>query len=192
MMSMQHVAASIFTSFLAEILIFQFPHSALWTVQGSEYWQWDELKYNDLSVYPKPLSKLLTGVPSGLDAALTWTNGKIFVFKGDDYWRVNNRLSVDKGYPLSKKQRWMRCQGLTIRGQQALRGLQQGSSFHSSGINSCVTSTLVINCEASVGNLFLFDWMCGYDCIQASPSLQSRLIFVRLISSAVFVTARIM
>ncbi|XP_003973182.2 matrix metalloproteinase-19 [Takifugu rubripes] len=78
-------------------------------IKGSEHWQWDELKYTDLSVYPKPLSALFTGAPSSVDAAFTWTNGKIFFFKGDDYWRVNALLSVDRGYPLSKKERWMRC-----------------------------------------------------------------------------------
>ncbi|XP_028262646.1 matrix metalloproteinase-19 [Parambassis ranga] len=78
-------------------------------IKGSEYWQWDELKYNDFSFYPKPLSMLFTGVPSSPDAAFTWTNGKIFFFKGDNYWRVNELLRVDRGYPLSKKERWMRC-----------------------------------------------------------------------------------
>ncbi|KAG7494131.1 matrix metalloproteinase-19 [Solea senegalensis] len=79
-------------------------------IKGSEYWQWDELKYNDLSLYPKPLSMLFTGLPSSVDAALTWTNGKLFFFKGDEYWRVNElMLRVDRGYPMSKKERWMRC-----------------------------------------------------------------------------------
>uniref|UniRef100_A0A665TKQ8 Matrix metallopeptidase 19 n=1 Tax=Echeneis naucrates TaxID=173247 RepID=A0A665TKQ8_ECHNA len=76
-------------------------------IKGSEHWQWDELQYNDLSMYPKPLSMLFTGVPSSPDAAFTWTNGKIFFFKGDKYWRVNELLTADKGYPLSTKERWM-------------------------------------------------------------------------------------
>lgn len=79
------------------------------SVQGSEHWQWDELSYNDLTFYPKPLSLLMTGVPSSPDAAFTWTNGKIFVFKGDQYWRVSELLRVERGYPQSKRQRWMRC-----------------------------------------------------------------------------------
>lgn len=78
-------------------------------IKGSKHWQWDELKYNNLAFYPKPLSMLFSRVPASPDAALTWTNGKIFFFKGDDYWRLNDRLSVDKGYPLSKAKRWMRC-----------------------------------------------------------------------------------
>nr|XP_046240037.1 matrix metalloproteinase-19 [Scatophagus argus] len=78
-------------------------------IKGSEHWQWDELKFTDMTLYPKPLSMLFTGVPSSPDAAFTWTNGKIFFFKGDDYWRVNEMLRVDRGYPLSKKERWMRC-----------------------------------------------------------------------------------
>ncbi|KAM4613791.1 matrix metalloproteinase-19 [Polymixia lowei] len=78
-------------------------------IKGSEYWQWDELIYSDLSFYPKPLSMLFTGAPASPDAAFTWTNGKVFFFKGDNYWRLNELLSVDRGYPLSKKERWMRC-----------------------------------------------------------------------------------
>ncbi|TKS71509.1 Matrix metalloproteinase-19 [Collichthys lucidus] len=78
-------------------------------IKGSEYWQWDELKYTNFALYPKPLSMLLTGVPSSPDAAFTWTNGKIFIFKGDEYWRMDELLRADRGYPLSKKERWMRC-----------------------------------------------------------------------------------
>ncbi|XP_037535555.1 matrix metalloproteinase-19 [Nematolebias whitei] len=78
-------------------------------IKGSEYWQFDELSYNSMTFYPKPLSMLFTGAPSTPDAAFTWTNGKIFFFKGDEYWRVNELLMVDRGYPLSKKERWMRC-----------------------------------------------------------------------------------
>uniref|UniRef100_A0A3Q3VI57 Peptidase metallopeptidase domain-containing protein n=1 Tax=Mola mola TaxID=94237 RepID=A0A3Q3VI57_MOLML len=77
-------------------------------IKGPEFWQWDELKYADLTVYPRPLSALFTGVPSTPDAVFTWNNGKIFFFKGDEYWRVNEQLRVDRGYPLSKRERWMR------------------------------------------------------------------------------------
>lgn len=78
-------------------------------MQGSEHWQFDELRHNIAGVYPKPLSMLFSGVPSSPDAALSWSNGRVYFFKGDDYWRVNAMLSVDRGYPLSKKERWMQC-----------------------------------------------------------------------------------
>ncbi|KAG5282646.1 hypothetical protein AALO_G00058310 [Alosa alosa] len=78
-------------------------------IKGSEYWQWDEFGSVDLKSYPKALSHLVKGLPSHPDAGLTWTNGHMYVFKEDKYWRVNPRLTIDKGYPLSKKERWMRC-----------------------------------------------------------------------------------
>ncbi|XP_061883543.1 matrix metalloproteinase-19 [Entelurus aequoreus] len=78
-------------------------------IKGSNFWQWDELRYNILAHFSRPLARLFSGVPSSPDAAFTWTNGKVYFFRGDDYWRVNKRLTVDRGYPLSKRERWMRC-----------------------------------------------------------------------------------
>ncbi|XP_075055633.1 matrix metalloproteinase-19 [Mixophyes fleayi] len=75
--------------------------------KGDEYWQWDELGWSILQA--KKISSLFTGIPGKLDAALTWKNGKIYFFKGDKYWRLNKQLSLDRGYPLSKAERWMQC-----------------------------------------------------------------------------------
>uniref|UniRef100_A0A8C5M6L7 Matrix metallopeptidase 19 n=1 Tax=Leptobrachium leishanense TaxID=445787 RepID=A0A8C5M6L7_9ANUR len=76
--------------------------------KGDNYWQWDELAWSNLT--SKKISSLFTGVPSHVDAAVTWKNSKIYFFKGDNYWRVNKQLRVEKGYPLSIAERWMQCQ----------------------------------------------------------------------------------
>ncbi|XP_076845779.1 matrix metalloproteinase-19-like isoform X2 [Brachyhypopomus gauderio] len=79
--------------------------------KGSEYWQWDELgSANVLKYYPKPLSHLIAGLPSNPDAAFTSNNGHTYVFKRDQYWRVNPRHVIDKGYPRSMKVHWMQCE----------------------------------------------------------------------------------
>lgn len=38
------------------------------------------------------------GLPPDLDAAFTWTNGKTYVFRGKQYWRLS-RNTTDPGYP---------------------------------------------------------------------------------------------
>lgn len=78
--------------------------------QGSGYWQWDEIGPTDLSSYPKPANRLFRGLPSNTDAAFTWTNGKVYFFKGSEYWRVNLQWqAVEKSYPKSTAARWMHC-----------------------------------------------------------------------------------
>lgn len=80
-------------------------------LQGSGYWQWDEIGPTDFSAYPKPAKQLFRGLPSNTDAAFTWTNGHVYFFKGSEYWRVNlQRQAVEKPYPKSTAARWMHCQ----------------------------------------------------------------------------------
>jgi matrix metalloproteinase-14 (membrane-inserted) len=40
------------------------------------------------------------GLPSNLDAAFTWTNGKTYFFRGTEYWRFTEK-KMDEGYPKS-------------------------------------------------------------------------------------------
>lgn len=49
-------------------------------------------------------------MPSHLDAAVAWENGRVYFFQGGQYWRVNTQLRVEKGYPLSTAERWMHCE----------------------------------------------------------------------------------
>ncbi|KAM3872560.1 matrix metalloproteinase-19-like [Diretmus argenteus] len=78
-------------------------------IKGTGYWQWDEIEQTDFSSYPKPIGQLFHGVPSNPDAALTWTNGHVYIFKGTKYWRVNKHHQVEKAYPLDTGARWMQC-----------------------------------------------------------------------------------
>ena len=48
--------------------------------------------------YPRFISSGWDGLPSNIDAAFTWTNGKTYIFRGSKYWRFTNR-ELDSGYP---------------------------------------------------------------------------------------------
>ncbi|XP_071777544.1 matrix metalloproteinase-19-like [Centroberyx gerrardi] len=79
-------------------------------IKGSGYWQWDEIGATHFSSYPKPIGQLFYGAPSSPDAALTWTDGHIYMFKGSQYWRVNqHHQAVEKAYPLNTGAHWMQC-----------------------------------------------------------------------------------
>ncbi|XP_067170088.1 matrix metalloproteinase-19 [Apteryx mantelli] len=77
--------------------------------KGTGYWQWDELGWSDFASYPKETSGLFAGAPAPPDAAVAWTNGKVYFFQGGRYWRLSRQLRVERGYPLPTARRWMRC-----------------------------------------------------------------------------------
>ena len=39
------------------------------------------------------------GLPVTLDASFTWTNGRVYFFKGSQYWRFSTPGQLDPGYP---------------------------------------------------------------------------------------------
>lgn len=82
-------------------------------LKGSGYWQWDELAPVDFSRYPKPISSLFTGVPAQPSAAVSRNDGRVYFFKGKKYWRLNQQLRVEKGYPRSLAHDWMHCRPQT-------------------------------------------------------------------------------
>ncbi|XP_060107992.1 matrix metalloproteinase-19 [Heteronotia binoei] len=81
----------------------------LFFFKDTNYWQWDELGLSPFITQPRKISSLFTGAPSYLDAAFTWENGKMYLFKREKYWRLSDQLRVDRGYPLSTAERWMNC-----------------------------------------------------------------------------------
>lgn len=77
--------------------------------KGSGYWQWDELATTDFSRYPKPTKGLFTGVPDQPSAAMSWRDGRVYFFKGKQYWRLNQQLRAEKGFPRDIAHNWMHC-----------------------------------------------------------------------------------
>lgn len=79
-------------------------------LQGSDYWLWDELgSGNKLLLQPKPLAQLIAGLPSDPDAAFTQTDGHVFVFRGERYWRASPAMRLEKGDPLRAREPWIPC-----------------------------------------------------------------------------------
>ncbi|XP_059790627.1 matrix metalloproteinase-19 isoform X2 [Balaenoptera ricei] len=81
--------------------------------KGSGYWQWDELAQTDFSRYPKPTKGLFTGVPDQPSGAMSWRDGRVYFFKGKQYWRLNRQLRVEKGYPRDIAHNLMHCRPQT-------------------------------------------------------------------------------
>nr|XP_015823915.2 matrix metalloproteinase-19 [Nothobranchius furzeri] len=78
--------------------------------KGSKYWLWDEIGPTDLRSYPRFIGQLFKGIPSNTEAAVTWTDGHVYVFKGSQHWRVNQQhQKVEKGYPLDTVSHWLQC-----------------------------------------------------------------------------------
>merc|ERR1712107_334153 len=49
--------------------------------------------------YPRKISDDWSGLPSNIDAAVTWPdNGMTYFFKGDEYWKFKNQEGIS-GYP---------------------------------------------------------------------------------------------
>ena len=61
--------------------------------KGRQYW-----KLTDTAVaegYPRDAERDW-GLPGRVDAAFTWTNGKMYFFKGNRYWRFSPNKRLDK------------------------------------------------------------------------------------------------
>ena len=58
------------------------PYRNTYFFVGDEYWRYNE-RYRSMDPgYPKKISSVWRGVPSNLDAAITWKNGLTYFFKG--------------------------------------------------------------------------------------------------------------
>jgi len=53
--------------------------------------------------YPKPISMGFPGIPNNIEAAMVWSNGLTYFFKGNQYWRYESKrfIPVRSEYPYS-------------------------------------------------------------------------------------------
>ncbi len=66
---------------------------------GSQVSTWD-VERDTKSGATTTISSYISGLPSSPDAAVTMANGKAYVFKGSQYWRVDlDSQTIDSGYP---------------------------------------------------------------------------------------------
>ena len=90
--------------------------------KGRQYWRYDEDKGRQYRRYgsgldpgyPRSIKAGWPDFPNAIDAALTWVNGRSYVFKGDQYFRLktypeNRKVYVDRGYPKYTSDKWMNC-----------------------------------------------------------------------------------
>ncbi|XP_065062217.1 matrix metalloproteinase-16-like [Rhopilema esculentum] len=77
---------------------------------GDTYWRYNEGTKKMDPGYPKKIRSAWKGVPSYVDAAITWKNGMTYFFKDKQYYRVDYySVAVEPGYPKSIEKIWTEC-----------------------------------------------------------------------------------
>lgn len=96
--------------------VFTFERTPLtYLFQGTQYWRYNEKAKRATGRYPRNISPAWPNVVNNLDAAMTWINKKSYIFKGEDYYKIEasrrrrGRITVVNGYPRSIAEVWMRC-----------------------------------------------------------------------------------
>lgn len=88
----------------------------LYIFQGAQYWRFSPYPVTgmyqmDLE-YPRLTRGSWKGIPENFDAVFAWSNRKTYFFKGNKYYRLNDRyLKVEYGYPRSINSDWSKCVG---------------------------------------------------------------------------------
>lgn len=77
--------------------------------RGDYFWRFNETSKTMDSGYPRDMSKW-RGVPSYLDAAVTWKDGLTYFFKGNEFWKFDNSwVIVTDTSPMPIPQLWLGC-----------------------------------------------------------------------------------
>ena len=86
----------------------------IYFVKKDKYWKFDPDRRPHVrqSQYPKPLS-LWGNIPSNIDAAFKWDNGRTYFFKSGQYWRYDDRTfniaQARPSFPRSSGEWWFGC-----------------------------------------------------------------------------------
>ncbi|XP_066996162.2 matrix metalloproteinase-25 [Anabrus simplex] len=76
---------------------------------GERYWRYNETTGVMDPGYPHNITRW-RGVPSHLDAAMTWTDGLTYFFKGPLFWQFNNKLiKTEDTSPQESSKYWLGC-----------------------------------------------------------------------------------
>lgn len=94
----------------------------------SHYWRYDENRGQPDTGYPKGISRGWPSLPKDIDAAVNWSNKYSYIFKGNEYWKLENVVRRGKvyhfsGYPREISKVWMKCKTESV-GALAVGALQ--------------------------------------------------------------------
>ncbi|XP_046622272.1 matrix metalloproteinase-14-like isoform X1 [Neodiprion virginianus] len=77
--------------------------------RGEKFWRFNATSRMLDPGYPHNIRRW-RGIPSHIDAAMTWIDGKTYFFKDKLFWKFDNLLiKTDNRYPLPAPQYWMGC-----------------------------------------------------------------------------------
>ncbi|RUS70359.1 hypothetical protein EGW08_021878 [Elysia chlorotica] len=83
-------------------------NNATYFLKGDLYWRYTV--YGGTQGYPKPLRNWAWNMPSRVDAAVRWTNGRTYFFKDSQYYRYNDWEEViEDSYPRPTAPWWFGC-----------------------------------------------------------------------------------
>lgn len=103
---------------------------------GDKYWRFDDAVGRVELDYPRDIA-MWRGVPSDIDAAFQYIDGKTYFFKGKHFWQFDDTsMMVVDPYPKRIGTHWMQCpKNLIIRNPFESRTaedlLRQDASFSS-------------------------------------------------------------
>ncbi|WP_411016263.1 hemopexin repeat-containing protein, partial [Salmonella sp. s51884] len=85
--------------------------------------------------------------------AFQWSNGKTYLFDGEQYWRYNDDADwIDSGYPLTTTRHWLGCptDGPTVPMKDVC------VPKNCSGPSGCVSGKFDVITRTSNGNTYAF------------------------------------